>query len=315
MSVPGLNGVGPDIANAIRLAQSAAPQPGGPSVSSAPATSPEDTAAQAALNEYLNGAAPSDVSIGLYSAAPDSAAAMVAEQAALAEEVQTGGIQRQELVQQDLGANALANATLAADLLQQQAETAIVQQNQGALAEIENSLNAALVEARQTSFVAGLQNLIQAVEAGASEESVALADRLQAAQQGAGGLDLAAIAASLPENETAAALPALVENLIATTQSGDMTAAGFFAQAIRMQIEETPEALPPRWLATLAAAPGASLAPFPPDVADDPLAQAYQVSLIIDIKTTLNKLRKLREDRSKILPILALEQSGLRQGE
>ncbi len=170
MSVPGLNGVAPDVATAVRLAQSAAPQPSGSSGASAPATQPEDTAARAALNEYLNGAAPSDVSIGLYSAAPDSAAAIT-------EDVQANDIQRQ-----DMGSDALASATLAADLLQQQAETAIVQQNQVALAEIENSLNAALVEAKQTFFVAGLLNLTQAVEAGASEEAVAFADKLQAAR-------------------------------------------------------------------------------------------------------------------------------------
>ncbi len=135
-----------------------------------------------------------------------------------------------------------------------QNEAATVQQIGTALAEIENSLNAALAEAKQTAFAADLQNLLQAVEAGASEEAAALAEKLQAARQGAGALNPAAISASLPQAQAAAALPALVKNLIATTQSGDMTAAAFFAQAIRMQMDEAPAAAPPGWLAALAAA-------------------------------------------------------------
>ncbi|WP_298359054.1 hypothetical protein [Rhodoblastus sp.] len=83
MSVPGLNGVGPDIAAAIRLAQNAAPAaPRASNGAVSPrADPPEDKAARHALNELLNGAAPSDASIGLYCAAPDAAALAVELQA------------------------------------------------------------------------------------------------------------------------------------------------------------------------------------------------------------------------------------------
>ncbi len=315
MSVPGLNGVGPDIATAIRLAQGAAPaapQASDGSASSAP-NPPQDKAAQAALNELLNDAAPSDASIGLYSAAPDTTA-LDAEQAARAADVQAADMLQRNLLLQAVASDALARATLAADQSLRRNEAAVVQQSGTALADIENSLNAALAEAKQTAFAADLQNLLQAVEAGAAEVATALADKLQAAQGEAEALDLAASSAGLPQAETAAALPALVENLIATTQSGDMTGAALFAQAIRMQMNEAPAALPPGWLAALAAARGAILAP-PPDVGADPLLQAYQASLLIGVRRTLNKLRRLREDRMRLLPILALGQSEQREDE
>ncbi len=318
MSVPGLNGVGPDIATSIRLAQGAAPaapQTSNGSAASAPANPLEDKAqraSDAALNEFLNGAAPSDALIGLYSAAPD-AAANAAEQA-LAADAQATDIQQQNLLRQDIASDALARATLSTDFLPQQTAAATVQQYQGALAEIENSLNAALAEAKQSAFAAGLQSLLQALDAGASEEAAALAENLQAAQGEAGALKLTAISTGLPQNQ-AAALPALVENLIAATQAGDMTAAAFFAQAIRRQMDEAPVAPPPDWLAALAAARAGALAPPLPDVAADPLLQAYQASLLIGVKTTLNKLRKLREDRMKILPILALEDGRISSDE
>ncbi len=84
-----------------------------------------------------------------------------------------------------------------------------------------------------------------------------------------------------------------------------MAAAAFLARAIRMRMQETSGALPPAREGTLP----------PPDVAADPLLQAYQMSLLIGVRTTLNKLRKLRDDRMKFLPILALEESGLREDE
>jgi hypothetical protein len=304
MSIPGLNGVAPDIANAIGLAQSAAPQSSGSSVSSAPATPPADTAAQAALNEILNGATPSDASIGLYSAAPD---------AALAANRQATDILQKDMLQQDLASNAQARATLAADLPQLQNEAATVQRNGTALADIENSLKAAVFEAKQAACPADLHVLLQAVDAGASE-AAALAGRLQAAQSEARAFNPTAVAAGWPQNETVAGLSALVENLVAMTQAGDMSAAAVFAQAIRLRMGETAPALPPGWLAALAAASAQGLAP-PPDVAADPLLQAYQASLIIGLRTTLDKLRKLREDRMKILAALALEEGRTREDE
>lgn len=271
MSVPGLNGVGPEVAASIRLAQSAAPA-AAPQTSGVPtpAKPPGENAAQAALNEFLSGPAPSDASIGLYSAAP---------------------------------------AALAAEQLQQQTLAEIVQQDQGALAEIEKILNGALIIAARAGFVTDLQMLLQAVEAGASQEAAAFAGKLQAALQSAG---VPSLSPGLAQNETGAVPPALVENLIAAAQSGDMAAGAVFAQAIRAQMEAAPAALPPGWLAALAAARG-TLAP--PDVAADPLLQAYQMSLLIGVKTTLNKLRKLRDDHMKILPILALDESELREDE
>ena len=305
MSVPGLNGVGPDIATAIRPAQNAAPQASNGAASLA-STPPEDKAGRTALNELLDGAAPSDASIGLYSAAPDAAT--------LAADLQTNDILKQDILQQNLASNAQTRASLAADLLPRQNEAAMAQRNGTALADIENSLKAALAEAKQAAFAADLQDLLQAVEAGASGEAAALAGRLQAARSEAQAFSPTAVAAALPRNEAVAALPALVENLIAMAEAGDMAAAAVFGRAIRMRMGETAAALPPGWLAALAAASAQWLAP-PPDVAADPLLQAYQASLIIGLGTMLDKLRKSRQDRMKILPVLALEEGGTREDE
>jgi hypothetical protein len=89
--------------------------------------------------------------------------------------------------------------------------------------------------------------------------------------------------------------------------------AGFFLFAA-LRLGETAAALPPGWLEALAEVSAQGLAP-PPDVAADPLLQAYQASLIIGLGTMLDKLRKLRQDRMKILPVLALEEGGTREDE
>ena len=171
-----------------------------------------------------------------------------------------------------------------------------------ALAEIENSLNAALVEAKQTFFVAGLLNLTQAVEAGASEEAVAFADKLQAAQQGASGLDLAARRLAGKRNGGAPRAAPEPDRHDAIRRHGRR---GFFGAG-------DPDADAGDVGRPAAGRPGEGTLP-PPDVAADPLLQAYQMSLLIGVRTTLNKLRKLRDDRMKFRPILALEESGLRQ--
>ena len=63
-----------------------------------------------------------------------------------------------------------------------------------------------------------------------------------------------------------------------------------------------------------AAASAQALAP-PSAVAADPLLQAYQARLIIGLGTTLAKLRKLRQDRMKILAIPVLEEGRTREDE
>ena len=78
-------------------------------------------------------------------------------------ELQASDSPRKDILQQDLASNAQMRASLAADLLQQQKEEAMAEQNGMALAGIENSLKAALVEAKQAAFATDLQSLLQAV--------------------------------------------------------------------------------------------------------------------------------------------------------
>jgi hypothetical protein len=82
--------------------------------------------------------------------------------------------------------------------------------------------------------------------------------------------------------------------------------AGASSVALTDQTErQAPQAA--EWLAALmTATPAPSMAQPMLDIAANPLLQIYQMSLLLRVRTTLDKLRALRDDHMAVLPIFAL---------
>ncbi len=272
MSVPGLSPAGLDLATLLRLSGHGPLAAGSAAeIASAAAIRPamvenvalQEAIAQVDLSLLGPGEAPSDASIGLYTAALGDPG-----------EVAT------------LAANAEA-----------------IQLNLVA-ARIDQILVEALSLSLRTAPAQEVLDLMQAVEAAAL----------------AAGLSESAQAAASPAQEAApggqAGMLANLQGLVAAAQTGDMTGAEALARAIGTQVQATlpGETPPPALMQLLAPATG-----FPMGGAEvNPMLMAMQMSLMLSAKSTLARLRKLREDRLKLLaiaPFAPLEEDKTRESE
>jgi len=293
MSVPGLGPVGIDqhglqLATALRLpghgplaAGSAAEISRAAAIGASEIQTivAEESLTPVDLGLLAPGEAPSDASIGLYSS--------------------------------ELGdPTQMARDTQAANVALQAALDATI--------EIENRVAAALALAIQSDVAEDAVRLLQAIEDG-DASATALASKLPAN-------------AAIP-NETAvapppapaisaeqAALAARLQDLFAAAQTGGAAGAEALARTIGILQATIPDdSLPPaqglRSLAQLLL-PAAALPLSAAEI--NPMLAAMQVSLMLAAKSTLERLRKLREDRMKVLALSAfarLETDESRESE
>ena len=291
MSVEGLTHVAPDaLAQALIHVQTAPIHPKS-STQAAVAPPPEPSSAQAALDEFLNGEPPDNASIGLYSETPQPEALL-----------------DQQFLAQDIASGDLAQITLAANQQAQATQADTVQRDPGAATEIARTLDA-LAQTQHADLAANLQELLQTIGNGADDEIVATTARLQYAfaQTGAPSL-AAALAFALPPAATAES----VATLAPSQAPPGVAAFDALASAARTIQAELEAALPADWLTALATAiPAATNALPQVDPYANPLLLAFQLGVLIGVKTTLNKPSPFREDRMVILPILGLGECDL----
>lgn len=311
MSVPGLSPVGLELATLLRLSGHgplAAASASNIALAAADAgkTAPSEPSAPSDLGLLAPGEAPTDASIGIYSSdIGDPTRLPASTEAALAAELQATAVLDDQLLMLEIEANNLANAeTAAASLPSAQANPSAPTPNDpGAAAQFGNSLADALSSAIQSSVAQDALNLFQAVEAGDAANAAAVAARLQPSLASLGAAPAAA-------SEPAAVLGQL-QSLVASARAGDMTGAAALAQAIQAQVQSAPppEAVSPLLMQMLA--PTTAFPAF--GGAIDPMLMAMQWSLLLGAKATLGRLRKLREDRVKILAIAPF--GGLHEDE
>jgi hypothetical protein len=293
MSESALNAAGPELAVQIHLQQihdaavaQAASISAATVANAAQKLASQHLAAQAQLTDMLDGEAPDDASMGLYS--ENIFATEVAANAS-----------RQQLLVQDEESAAAAAVALTVEQADQQMPGGAASNGLGAVAAIDQRLDSGLIEARLTAFASDLGDLFQAVE------------HSQASP--ANPLPLASVSASPPETAlaepvapnlaaiAASNLAAQIQNLAAAAQSGDLAAATALTRTISAQLQT----MSPNVLQLLAPPPPAA-APSLVDLVTNPLLLIFQASLLLDVKTTLNKARKPLDDHIAILPFLAL---------
>jgi hypothetical protein len=217
--------------------------------------------------------------------------------------LQTNQLMEQQVFQESVAADHIASETLVADRSQTLVTTAMVDHGAGAAAEILQSLAAALSEEKLVDFAMSLQNMLQSVDAGDFAAVAAAAAKLQTALASAGPPTLAPASTALPPHETRQSL--------AAAPSGEMAGATSVALTDQKD-QQAPQAA--EWLAALMTAPpAASLAQPVLDIAANPLLQIYQMSLLLGVRTTLDKLRVLRDDHMAVLPIFALGERGFHE--
>jgi hypothetical protein len=301
MSVPGLGPVGIEqiglqLATSLRLtghgplaAGSAAEISRAAAIAAlaVPNSRAEDLSTPVDLTLLAPGEAPSDASIGLYSS--------------------------------ELGdPTQMARDTQAADLaLQPQAAAMKLQAALDATLEIENRLAAALALAIQSDVSEDAVKLLQAIEDGDARS--ALAARLTPL---ASSEESAAPPPALAILGDQAALAAQLQGLVASTQTAGVAGAEAEALArtigmLQATIAES-DSPPAQGLRTLAQLLLPTTALPLPGAEVDPLLAAMQVSLMLTARATLERLRKLREDRMKVLalaPFSQLETDETREGE
>ncbi len=304
MSVPGLSPVGADLATLLRLsghgplAAASASNIAAAAIAAAEVqtTVPNGPLAPSDLALLAPGEAPDDASIGLYSAEIGAPANLSANaEAALALEFQATALLDDQLLMQEIDANNLAKA-MPSDL--------------GAAAEIDKSISGTPPSALHSIIAQDALNLFQAVEAGDAANAAAVAARLQPGLASLGASAAPALAAPATAGEPPAMLSQL-QSLVASASSGDMTAAAAIAQAIKAQVQSAapPETFSPLLMQMLAPATGLPI--FGCSV--DPMLMAMQWSLLLGAKATLDRLRKLREDRMRVLAVAPF--GGLHEDE
>lgn len=303
MSESALNAAGPELAVQIHLQQihdaavaQAASISAATVANAAQKLASQHLAAQAQLTDMLDGEAPDDASMGLYS------------ENIFATEVAANASQQQLLVQDEESAAAAAVA-LTVEQADQQMPGGAASNGLGAVAAIDQRLDSGLIEARLTAFASDLGDLFQAVE----HSQASPANPLPLASLPLASLPLASVSASPPETAlaepvapnlaaiAASNLAAQIQNLAAAAQSGDLAAATALTRTISAQLQT----MSPNVLQLLAPPPPAA-APSLVDLVTNPLLLIFQASLLLDVKTTLNKARKPLDDHIAILPFLAL---------
>jgi len=301
MSVPGLTQVTPDaLAQALIHVQHAPIQPDSPT--QAPVAPSGQSSAQSALDEFLNGETPDDASIGFYSDTPQAEASL--DQQILAQDISSG-----DLAQLTLTQATLSQATLAANQQAQTTQADTVQVDRGAATEIARTLEDALAQTPHADLAANLQELLQTIGNGAADEIVATTARLQSAFAPTGAPSLATTLAFALASATTAQSVATLAPSQAPPAVAAFDALASVARTIQAELEA---ALPADWLTALATAiPAATNALPQVDPYANPLLLAFQLGVLIGVKTTLNEPAPFREDRMVILPILGLGECDL----
>lgn len=264
--------------------------------------------AQAQLAYMLAGEAPDDASIGLYSEALETPQQLAAN-------AQADALEQQQVLLQDGESASAAAAALTGARADQPMQTGAAAQALGAVEEIDQRLAAGLLEAKLNVFSTDLDELLQAVEAGSAVASAEAADLMQAnlAIQSESPLEIPMAPALNLTAAAASNLAAQIQNLATTAQTGDLADATALARTIRDQLQTLNSIgfalFAPRPLATVAPsllAPSL-LAPSLVDLTTNPLLLVFQASLLLGVKTTLNKVRKPLADPIAIWPIPALD--------
>ncbi len=163
----------------------------------------------------------------------------------------------------------------------------------------------------QSTLAQDTLNFFQAVAAGDAANAATLAARLQPslASLGDASASADAVAPAAASGETA--VLGQLQSLVASAQAGDMTAAAAIARTIQAQVQSSAPPAPVSPLLMQMLAP-AGIFPALSGVVD-PMLMAMQWSLLLGARGTLARLRKLREDRIKILAIAPF--GGLHQDE
>ena len=312
MSVSGVDSIGPDLTTMVRLnmvasAQTTAATPVA-TAAAQPIVSAQDIAAQNALNAYIEGEAPTDDSIGLYSEDVGAAAVQGENaEAALASQLQsTADLQEQTLLQA-LEVKDVSLAETAAEMTQVARDVQMADAAQsGAVAAIDRQMTEALTAARLNAAAGDFQSLLQASEAGDAANASIVAASLQTHLASLDQATLNQAFASISQHGQPP-LPAQAQALIALAQSGDMAAAATLARTISAQVSAS-------WpsgstlTALIASLPPSSLSIL--DLDANPLLLAVQLNMLLRAKTTIERLRRREVDHIRILPI-----PGLGEGE
>jgi hypothetical protein len=172
----------------------------------------------------------------------------------------------------------------------------------GAVSLIEQLLVDGQSEVDLTTFASELGALLHAVETGAPAEAAGAAEYVQASLAVPAPPAGADAALSISARVAASSLAQPLEALVAAAQSGDMTRAGALARLIRAQLE----AVAPPAPGCVAPPPAQAWALSLLELETNPLAMAWQLTVLLGMKTTLNKPRRAREDHMAFLRLLGL---------